>query len=259
MNQPDARYWAGVAADWQSTHRDRLWRAHSDAANVALFRRWLPASPRDRLLKTDVFDEAVAAGLDDLLLNAARHVVGMDISLETLRQARSVRRRALAADARDLPFATGAFDIIISNSTLDHFPEYPHLAASLRELHRVLKPGGELLLTLDNLANPKIALRNALPYRLLNRLDLLPYYVGYTCGPRRLRGLLETTGFHIAELTAVMHAPRVLAVRLARWIGGWSPAAQSRFLRALAACEPLEHFPTRFLTGHFLAVRARKP
>lgn len=259
MNQPTARYWANVAADWHATHRDRLWRAHSDAVNIALFRRWLPPAPVPRLLKTDVFDEAVATGLDDLLLAAARHVVGMDISHATLRQARSARRHAVTADTRDLPFATGSFDIIISNSTLDHFPSLPDLRASLRELHRILKPGGELLLTLDNLANPKIALRRLLPYRLLHRLDLLPYYVGYTCGPRRLRALLETTGFQLRELTAVMHAPRVLAVRLARWLTGRSPAAQTKFLRALAACERLEPLPTRFLTGHFLAVRARKP
>lgn len=31
-----------------------------------------------------------------------------------------------------------------------------------------------------------------------------------------------------------------------------------RFLRSLAALERLEHAPTRFVTGHFVAIRATR-
>ena len=73
--------------------------------------------------------------------------------------------RALAADVRRLPFADGDFDTVVSNSTLDHFKTSAELADSIKELSRVLRPGGELYLTLDNPSNPLIALRNALPFR----------------------------------------------------------------------------------------------
>src|SRR4029434_1314077 len=58
-------------------------------------------------------------------------------------------------------FADEAFDVIVSNSTLDHFGSWAELGASLHELHRVLKTRGLLIITLDNRANPIVALRNA--------------------------------------------------------------------------------------------------
>jgi hypothetical protein len=75
----------------------------------------------------------------------------------------------------------------------------------------------------------------------------VPYYVGATCGPRRLRRLLGGAGFRVEELAALLHVPRIL-VRAAR------PP-----LRLLMEGERLERWPTRYLTGQFVAVRARKP
>ena len=75
---------------------------------------------------------------------------------------------------RHLPFAQGAFDGIVSNSTLDHFQSLDDLLVSLKELFRVLRPGGQMILTLDNLSNPIILLRNWLPLRLLKRLKIVP-------------------------------------------------------------------------------------
>jgi SAM-dependent methyltransferase len=45
------------------------------------------------------------------------------------------------ADAARLPFADGSFDAIISNHSLEHFIE---LEAAVREMGRVVKPGGAL-------------------------------------------------------------------------------------------------------------------
>jgi SAM-dependent methyltransferase len=160
---------------------------------------------------------------------------------------------------RWLPFADGTFDFIVSNSTLDHF-ESPHeIADGLRELHRVLRSGGQLLLTLDNLANPVISLRSILPFRLLNRLNIVPYYVGPTLGPRRLCHNLKQAGLEVLEVGTVMHFPRIFTVAMARILERRAgPETQRRFLRFWMSFEKLSHWPTRFLTGYFLAVRAIK-
>src|SRR5439155_7848743 len=55
--------------------------------------------------------------------------------------------------------------------------------------------GGALVVTLDNGANPVVALRNRLPLGALRRLSLVPYAVGATCGPRRFPRLLVETDF----------------------------------------------------------------
>ncbi|HVT88945.1 MAG TPA: methyltransferase domain-containing protein [Tepidisphaeraceae bacterium] len=259
MTLKEAAYWDEVGKVWKEDRPDPLWRVHSDTVNTALLNRWLPSVCVERLLKTDVFDEACSQGLFKILSAHANCVMGIDISTETLIAARDRHSafRTTAADVRSLPFADDSFDVILSNSTLDHFPVTVDLETSLGELHRILRPGGELLLTMDNPVNPVVALRNALPFHWLNRIGVVPYYVGKTFGHRRLRRMLEAVGFEIVEVDAILHCPRVFAVALARLVSSGTPISR-RFLSCLLAFERLSHLPTRFLTGHFTAIRAVK-
>ncbi len=261
MTTKEAGYWDAVGDAWKQTRQHTLWRLHSDTINAGLFTRWLPAGRVEHLLKTDLFDEAYGDGLYRLLASKAQNVFGIDISAVILHAARSrhTSLRAIGADTSCLPFADGTFDLIFSNSTLDHFESRSEIVASLSELRRVLRMGGQLFLTLDNLANPIIALRNALPFRLLNRMRIVPYYVGATYGPFRLRRILRHVGFQVLEVSAVMHCPRVFAVAVAGSLERHAgPEAHRRFLRFLMTFERLSRWPTRFLTGHFVAVRAIK-
>src|SRR5579875_1795811 len=250
-----AGYWADVLAGWEPSVAHRLWRAHSDAVNTRLVRRWLPTG-FDRLLKTDLFDEAVATGLYPELAAKAAHVAGVDLSSEIVDAA---RRRYPGIDAETasvlaLPFPDGSFDAIVSNSTLDHFQRIEMLHSALRELARVMTPGGTLLITLDNRLNPMIALRTTPRLGALHRrLGLVPYFVGVTCGPRGLARALNAAGFRVRELTAIMHCPPQLGAviaerRCAAGAGGepWLPGTvhwcelQRRHLGRVIRWERLE-------------------
>ena len=256
------QYWDDIANAWTNNAQDRVWRAHSDAVNIGLCERWLGWLPLTRLLKTDLFDEAVGDGLWDFLSKRADIVVGMDVSIATLRGASSARPHAAmtCADVRRLPFAGDSFDAVISNSTLDHFHVLTDMATSLKELSRIVRPGGQLVITIDNLANPAVALRNILPFRWLHRLGVVPYYVGATCGPVRLRRMLEEAGLEILESTAILHCPRVIGVRMARWLQTYgTPNLQARFGSWLMKWECLARLPTRYLTGNFIAIHCLKP
>jgi SAM-dependent methyltransferase len=239
-----------------------LWRRHSDAVNARL----LPGPSRNghltRVLKTDLFEEAVGEGLVPLLVDVADEVHAIDVDAATIESA-SARcgavLHAARADVRSLPYPDGHFDAIVSTSTLDHFGGFEDLRAGLRELDRVLRPGGELVVTLDNLANPVVRLRNALPFPLLRRLGLVPYFVGATCGPRRLREELAALGLVVEDERVVLHCPRVPAIHAARVLERRNGRARGeRFLRFLMGMERLGRLPTRNLTGYYVAVRARK-
>jgi len=246
---------------YQAQGLQRLWRAHSDSVNKALIARWRPVEQMETLLKTDLFDEAVSDGLSPLLNSLAKRVFYTDSALEVHEMAkhRYSRLQTIGADVRHLPFANGTFDGIVSNSTLDHFESLDDLSVSLQELFRVLRPGGHMILTLDNLSNPIILLRNWLPFHLLKRLKIVPYYVGVTLRANRLEYLLKENGFKVLEVDAIMHCPRMLAVTIARWVEKHtSLRAQRSFLRLLMAFEWLSRLPTRFLTGYFLAVKVTK-
>jgi SAM-dependent methyltransferase len=257
-------HWESVAVEWIRARPHQLWREYCDRINDSVLRPWLPRKRHRRLLKTDLFDEAVGRrGLAPLLTESAATVVGIDLSAGIARAARDRQGGAIrvsGADVRRLPFRDGSFDVVVSTSTLDHFPTLDQLGVALFELQRVLGPGGELLLTLDNGANPVVRLRGLLPIALLQRVHVVPYYVGATCGPKRLAALVEDAGFRIEAMGASMHGPRLPAVWLARAIERFGGrATRERFVRAMIGMDRLGRFPTRYLTGYFLVVRARKP
>jgi demethylmenaquinone methyltransferase/2-methoxy-6-polyprenyl-1,4-benzoquinol methylase len=88
----------------------------------------------------------LATGSGDVLLALARHqaatetMVGADFCLPMLRQASAKGApRLLAADALRLPFRAASFDAITIAFGLRNFADR---AAGLREMRRVLRPGG---------------------------------------------------------------------------------------------------------------------
>ncbi len=57
----------------------------------------------------------------------------------------------VAADVtRGLPFATGSFDCVIAGEIIEHLPDPD---SALREIHRVLVPGGSLVISTPNMVS----------------------------------------------------------------------------------------------------------
>jgi SAM-dependent methyltransferase len=89
---------------------------------------------------------------------AGANVAGCDFSLAALRVARTrlstlgvpLSAALTQGDAQSLPFADGAFDLVVSCETIEHLPE---VRAAVKEMYRVTRPGGRLLLTTPNYAN----------------------------------------------------------------------------------------------------------
>lgn len=255
-------YWDKTFTAFIGQGAQSLWRRHSDLINAKWLDEWLGPGLVDQLLKTDLFDEAVEGGLLPLLRTRARAISGVDIAPAAVRIAgeRYPELDACLADIRHLPYADGRFDRVVSNSTLDHFRAEADIGAALREVFRVLRPGGELLISLDNLQNPVVRLRNALPRRLLQRSGLVPYFVGATLDRKRLLRALQAAGFEPCACRAILHCPRVLAVPLAGVLQRWAAEpVRQRFLALLLQFERLAEWPGAYYTGHFVAVRARKP
>ena len=257
MTDSRTEYWTSVGRAWSRRRPQRLWRAHSDAENRALLERWLPAGCK-RVLKTDAFDEAFGEGLIEILRERAEETSMIDLSATVLSEARKKHpeTRTAVADVRRLPFPSGSFGAVVSISTLDHFDSPADIEVSLTEIHRVLEPGGCLVVTLDNPENPAVGLRNSLPWAWLHRIRLVPYYVGTTLDRRRLVETLDKVGFEVTDLDAIQHVPRALAVASARIVAGvgWE-RAEWKFLSAIAGFERLGSWRSRFRTGYFVAVR----
>jgi demethylmenaquinone methyltransferase/2-methoxy-6-polyprenyl-1,4-benzoquinol methylase len=133
--------------------------------------RWQP----ERLLD-------VASGTGDLALEIQRkcphtEVTASDFCAEMLAHAanRGVAR-TLVADALNLPFKDAEFDAVTVAFGLRNMADYP---AALREMRRVLKPGGHLLIL--DFSLPTGILRA--PYRWYLH-HLLPHFAGWLTGEK---------------------------------------------------------------------------
>jgi SAM-dependent methyltransferase len=249
-------------------HVDNAWFRHQDDVYAAWWRERRPERAcagldvgSRRMLQTDAFNEACRLPSLDGVVAAMRRTV-MDISLPILGDAvryardRESRLHPCATDVRRLGLRSETFDVVFSPSTLDHFARSDQIALALCELRRVLRPGGRLLLTLDNAWNPFLRVRNRL-YRRRGRLSgLIPFAMGCTLSRERLVYALEVAGFDVLDSRYVVHTPRVIGL----WLGEWAArAGHPRVGGRLAAFfnvleRILCRLPTAGWTGHFVAV-----
>jgi SAM-dependent methyltransferase len=261
-----------AAAEWD--HEWQVaWKAHPRNPwfeyQAEAHARWLRArigtpGSETRVLKTDAFDEAcgfrsLTAALDGL------HGVLIDVSPRIVARATERRGRgrgtvsSCATDVRRLGLGDGAFDLVVSPSTLDHFAEAAEIGESVRELARVLKPEGRLLLTLDNPHHPVVRLRNWVHRRTGPVGGLIPFRMGRTLSRRLLRVALAGAGLRVVHGGYLLHAPRLPALWLGEWVArrGWEAVA-ARLARAYERVDRLlAALPTRRWSGHFLVADAR--
>ncbi len=146
---------------------DYFWRHRA----ARIVQKWKP----ERLLD-------LATGSGDVALTLRRHcpeteIVGADFCVPMLREAcRKGFSNVIAADGMALPFAAESFDAVTVAFGLRNMASYP---GALREMRRVLKPGGHLLI-LDFSVPPP-------PFRWIYRPYLhyvLPRIAGALTGER---------------------------------------------------------------------------
>ena len=146
---------------------DFLWRARA----VRIVEKWQPRSILD-----------LATGSGDLALAMQKkipqaRIVGADFCLPMLKiAARKHLRPLVVADGTNLPFAEGSFDAVTVAFGLRNMESWP---GALREMSRVLSPGGHLLILDFSLPHPPLDA----PYRFyLHRV--LPKIAGALTGNR---------------------------------------------------------------------------
>lgn len=102
----------------------------------------------------EVLDVGCGQGIDlcELGLAGAR-VTGIDLTPRHIELARLHAQQAgidadiVEGDAEQLPFESDSFDRVVSNGVLHHMPD---IEAALREIRRVLRPGGRFTVLLYN-------------------------------------------------------------------------------------------------------------
>jgi SAM-dependent methyltransferase len=165
----------------------------------------------------------IGYGSRQLLEGGAVRVIGMDISLDALREALGASdgmRTFACGSATSLPFRDAAFDLFVSLETIEHIADD---SAYLAEAARVLKRNGTFVCSTPNreLLNPGRSLRDR-PFNpfhvreytagelaaILGRYFNHIAFFGQTPFPRWYAGMLHRVGKRVPMAAVRLHQIR---------------------------------------------------
>jgi tRNA (uracil-5-)-methyltransferase TRM9 len=181
-----------IAPSWYNFRHWSIFRTELEA----LAERW----QKGRLLNL-----GCAHGPDFLPFKDGFELYGVDFSAGMLKLAEKYAKKfgfsveLTLADVRRLPYPDASFDRAIAVATYHHLVGGQHEAA-LKELRRVLKPGGEAFITVWNRGQPRFWFKPkevAVPWRRKKGETLYRRYYLFSYG--ELEGLAEGAGFEVLK------------------------------------------------------------
>lgn len=214
--------------------------------SLAYYRSKLPDEPDAYARLLAEIDAAALAGTyvldvgcgDEFFLQHLQGRVGRVAGLDVVPRESPYEEMHVANLAGSLPLTDAGVDVAVCKFLVEHL-EHPERAAG--ELHRILKPGGRvIILTPDIRYFPYTAnyllsriLKQSTRMRVVEALtgrhdaDIYPvYYRGNT--PRKLRALFEEAGMHTLTLEVFSDIRVIAEWRLLGYLGTWYELALNR-------------------------------
>ena len=150
-------------------------------------------------------------GMVELFWREVALAAGLDPDARSLAEHRALGLPVVGGRGENMPFAAESFDLVVCVWVLEHLrsPE-----TVLREVRRVLRPGGHLVFLTPNLRNPLLAfnrLGRALPQlqrrlvpRLYGRVEADTFPVQYRANTEgAIRVLAERAGLQVGLLRVI--------------------------------------------------------
>jgi SAM-dependent methyltransferase len=176
-------------------------------------------------------------------------VVGVDIDEDALSLSSAGGASAIfcLGDAMCLPFPSGAFDLVLCVQVYEHVPDWRRL---LREVHRVLKPGGVCFFSGPNRwfiieEHYRVPLLSWFPRPLAHWAvrwsGKAPFYYERPVSWWTLRGALRAYGFEVEDYTyRLLEDPLRFHIegRWVQWISKWIRFFPTSFRRYLTPFLP---------------------
>jgi SAM-dependent methyltransferase len=148
-----------------SKHAEDVWGWTTPAGQIRANRRANYFITEGDIKKTDtVLEIGCGTGLfTEKVYNATgASIIATDLSEDLLNNA---RKRNLpitfkTEDAMNLSFADNSFNVVFGSSIIHHLD----FNKSLKEIYRVLKPGGRMVFAEPNMINPQILIQKNVPF-----------------------------------------------------------------------------------------------
>jgi SAM-dependent methyltransferase len=183
---------------------------HYRRSEIALIKRHFGPLKGKRVLKLDLWNEALNTRILNWMSSQGAETVGLDFSRVVTSLAHKNSKgqnepmHLIEADIRRLPFQDSSFDFIYTVGTIEHIDEY---AEALKEIQRVLKEGGRSIIGVPYKWD--IFLRPLL-VRTLDLFGKYPYSPEKAFGAREFRGVVEESGLRVLHRTGLLAFPGIL-------------------------------------------------
>lgn len=154
------------------------------------------------------------------------HVAGVDVDPAVLTNPFLDSAAVIRMDDGRIPHGDGAFDVVFSDNVLEHLPDP---LATLREVRRVLRPGGVFLAKTPNKWHYMPLVARSTPiwfHRLYNRLrgrnesDTFP--TTYRCNTLgAVTRLADAAGMSVESVSFIEGRPEYLRIVAPLYVFGW--------------------------------------
>jgi len=152
-------------------------------------------------------DWAMSLEEQERLVHRAGFLVGVDVD-DGIARHRLLTYRVKAIGGQ-LPFKDGTFDLVTANMVIEHVVDPVNF---LKDISRVLRPGGHFLFVTPNRITPMLAVSRVVPEMIKKRVvhflegrdfaDIFPTLYRMN-GPREIRTYSDRTGFIVEQLQLI--------------------------------------------------------
>ncbi|HVT42877.1 MAG TPA: class I SAM-dependent methyltransferase [Thermoanaerobaculia bacterium] len=177
---------------------------------IALLQRELGPLAGKKVLKLDLWNEAINTRILNWMEEQGAEVYGLDLSHQVTSRAKGNSRvegnhlHLVNGDIREVPFASESFDVVYTMGTIEHIAEYRH---AIGEVHRVLKPGGTAIIGVpykwDLFLRPLLV-------AVLDLFGKYPYSPEKSFSAGGLRKDIEGSGLTVVKRTGILTIPGIL-------------------------------------------------
>ena len=150
-------------------------------------------------------------------LNAARgqgyDVMGVELSADACREAKEkFNLQIIQGDLLEAKLPDCSIDIVYMGDVLEHLPDP---VSTTRELCRIIRPGGLLVVEVPSQTNTLFSRAGFFLYTLLHKSSVvaLPPYHLFEYRPESVHYLLEQSGFHVERIDQSCIAPKEINLR----------------------------------------------